>query len=355
MARYSNRDIFELFVIFGEANRIVNRTCQIFNARYHHLEPMTKTKFNRIQRTFIRTGQPYVQKRNKQKPVTEIEENEVNVLAYFHATPQNSISSASNDLGISYSSIQRILKKHKMHNYSFTPVQELFPDDLERRIQFCRTISNKIEEEPEFLNKIIWTDEAKFNREGIFNRRNTHHWALENPYVVRPHSFQVKFSVNVFCLLMQDRFYYHIYEQNLNSERYLEILQTIVEDFLNNLPLNEFVNCWYQLDRAPVHSSNEVQQTLYQMFGDRWIGRFGPIRWPARSPDLTPLDYYLWGNIKSKVYSTPVTSREDLLERIRTAFDNLNHNEILRSTTIEFNSRIIQCLNENGEHIENHR
>ncbi|GFT95658.1 uncharacterized protein TNCV_310581 [Trichonephila clavipes] len=39
------------------------------------------------------------------------------------------------------------------------------------------------------------------------------------------------------------------------------------------------------------------------MFGDRLISRFGPVNWPPRSCDLTPLDYFLWGYVKSLVYA----------------------------------------------------
>ncbi|KAJ4429330.1 hypothetical protein ANN_26334 [Periplaneta americana] len=40
----------------------------------------------------------------------------------------------------------------------------------------------------------------------------------------------------------------------------------------------------------------------------RWIGRGGPVAWPAQSPDLTPLDFFLWGCMKEKVYQTEVAS-----------------------------------------------
>ncbi|KAJ4426274.1 hypothetical protein ANN_27086 [Periplaneta americana] len=49
---------------------------------------------------------------------------------------------------------------------------------------------------------------------------------------------------------------------------------------------------------------------------DRWIGRGGPIAWPPRSPDLNPLDFYLWGRLKSLVYSSPVPDLESLRNRI---------------------------------------
>ena len=38
--------------------------------------------------------------------------------------------------------------------------------------------------------------------------------------------------------------------------------------------------------------------------------------WPPRSPDLTPCDYFLWGHLKNKVYSTPPENTGELRERI---------------------------------------
>ncbi|KAJ4441239.1 hypothetical protein ANN_11090 [Periplaneta americana] len=45
-------------------------------------------------------------------------------------------------------------------------------------------------------------------------------------------------------------------------------------------------------------------------------GRGGPIPWPPRSPDLNPLDFYLWDHLKSLVYSSPVPNLESLRNRI---------------------------------------
>ncbi|GFV77369.1 uncharacterized protein TNCV_2406881 [Trichonephila clavipes] len=42
---------------------------------------------------------------------------------------------------------------------------------------------------------------------------------------------------------------------------------------------------------------------LKDTFGDRLISRFGPVNWPPRSCDLTRLDYFLWGYVKSLVYA----------------------------------------------------
>ncbi|KAJ8898072.1 hypothetical protein PR048_003432 [Dryococelus australis] len=45
------------------------------------------------------------------------------------------------------------------------------------------------------------------------------------------------------------------------------------------------------------------------------------VAWPARTPDLIPLDYILWGHIKDLIYETPVESEVDLLARIIAAAD----------------------------------
>ena len=50
---------------------------------------------------------------------------------------------------------------------------------------------------------------------------------------------------------------------------------------------------WYQHDGAPAHFSIAARQVLNDKYPNRWIGRGGPVPWPPRSPDLTPLDFFL--------------------------------------------------------------
>ncbi|EZA48610.1 hypothetical protein X777_13623, partial [Ooceraea biroi] len=49
-----------------------------------------------------------------------------------------------------------------------------------------------------------------------------------------------------------------------------------------------------------------ARNILNESFPDRWTGRGGRISWPARSPDLTPLDLFLWGHLKNEVFLTRV-------------------------------------------------
>ena len=75
----------------------------------------------------------------------------------------------------------------------------------------------------------------------------------------------------------------------------------------------------FQQDGAPPHFANVVNDFLNETFPGRWIGR-GSQRMRAQpSPDLTPLDFFGWGYIKSFVYRTRVRDLTDLRNRIREA------------------------------------
>ena len=68
----------------------------------------------------------------------------------------------------------------------------------------------------------------------------------------------------------------------------------------------------YQQDGAPPHWRMDVRDSLNATFPNRWIGRDGPNCWPPRSPDLTPLDFFLWGYVKDRVFATPVNDIGEL-------------------------------------------
>jgi hypothetical protein len=44
-----------------------------------------------------------------------------------------------------------------------------------------------------------------------------------------------------------------------------------------------------------------------------------PINWPARSPDLNSLDFWLWGHLKTSVYSAPINDLYVLQKRVENA------------------------------------
>ena len=86
-------------------------------------------------------------------------------------------------------------------------------------------------------------------------------------------------------------------------------------------------------------------------FRNRWIGRDGPTLWPPRSPDITPLDFFLWGYVKDKVFSTPVRDITNLKARITDAFAIITE-DMLENTWREIDYRLDVLRATKGAHVE---
>ena len=91
----------------------------------------------------------------------------------------------------------------------------------------------------------------------------------------------------------------YFFDRNVNGRTYLDMLNTNVFPQLQQnynvlLPHNQHTLWWIQ-DGATAHRTNNVRNSLREVFGDRVIGMGHNIEWPARSPDLTPCDIFFVG------------------------------------------------------------
>ena len=141
-------------------------------------------------------------------------------------------------------------------------------------------------------------------------------------------NFQQRFSVNVWCAVLDDQLIGpFILEGRLTGEAYLRFLQEELPPLLEDVPLNKQGCMYFQHDGAPPHFSLEVRNFVNYHFPGRWIRRGGPHNWPARSPDLSPLDYCVLGWMKELVYSVKVGTRDALLVRVLDAADRIRNSQ----------------------------
>ncbi|GFV25268.1 transposable element Tc3 transposase [Trichonephila clavipes] len=91
----------------------------------------------------------------------------------------------------------------------------------------------------------------------------------------------------------------------------------ITNFFIPELNNHDVQELWFQQDGAACHTARATIDLLKDTFGDRLISRFGPVSWPPRSCDLTPLDYFLWGYVKSLVYADKPQTLDHLENNIR--------------------------------------
>jgi hypothetical protein len=91
-------------------------------------------------------------------------------------------------------------------------------------------------------------------------------------------------------------------------------------------------NIIFQQDGALPHNSHVIQNYVNENFPNRWIETYRPVEWPQRSPNLSPLDLFLWGRIKTEVYADPPISLQYLKEKIRAACNKRSATQISATT-----------------------
>lgn len=143
----------------------------------------------------------------------------------------------------------------------------------------------------------------------------------------------------------------------MTGERYLHLLRTsILPDLIETFPdpnNAQYLNTrlFFQQDGAPPHYALQVRRFLDNTFNERWIGRRGPIEWPPRSPDLTPMDFFLWGHLKNRVYVDRPENLQDLMERIRNEANAVTPEMIQHAVNAVYH-RVGRCQMANGEQFE---
>ncbi|GFX69019.1 transposon Ty3-I Gag-Pol polyprotein [Trichonephila clavipes] len=107
---------------------------------------------------------------------------------------------------------------------------------------------------------------------------------------------------------------------------------------------------WFQQDGATCHTARATIDLLKDTFGDRLISRFGPVNWPPRSCDLTPLDYFLWGYVKSLVYADKPQTLHHLEDNIRRVIANIRP-QMLEKVIENWASRLDYIRASRGSHM----
>lgn len=71
-------------------------------------------------------------------------------------------SSRRNGMAISRNTFNRIVRELRVHPYVLTKRQALRPHDPAQRLEFCRWFVNKANDDAEFLQNLVTSDEAFF-------------------------------------------------------------------------------------------------------------------------------------------------------------------------------------------------
>lgn len=268
--------------------------------------------------------------------------------------PRQSIPRRAQELGLSQSSTWRILRRDLgLHPYKIQLTQELKINDHRQRRLFADWVSERLEEDPNFGRKIVFSDKAHFWMNGFVNKQNCRIWNNTNPHEVQQVTMHPQ-KVTVWCGFWAGGIIGPYFFENdvgeaitVNGERY----RTMITDFffpkMNDMDVDDM---WFQQDGATCHTSNATIAILNGKFEGMVISRRGDVNWPPRSCDLTPLDFFLWGFLKSQVYANKPKSTDDLKVNITQAIAQIQ-SDLCGRVIENWTTRIRATVRSRGGHL----
>lgn len=272
-------------------------------------------------------------------------------------SPKTSVRRRGQELGINRESVRRILVQDlNLHPYRISIRQTLSDRDIEQRVTMANWFKQRVENEPDFLDNIWFSDEAHFMLSGHVNSKNNVFWGVARPDEVlqRPLHSQ---KCTTWCAISKHGVIGPIWIEDqdgctttVNTQRYISVLQQFWRILGRRAGVNRAAQ-WFQQDGATPHTSRESLNWLRDHFEDRVISNRLPIVWAPHSPDLNPADFYLWGYLKDNVYTERPDTIEDLKAAITAQIRRITKEECQRVID-NFERRIQICLERNGRHLE---
>ena len=270
-------------------------------------------------------------------------------------------SARRNGVGLPHATFNMITKLDlHMHPYRMHIRQQLLPQDYARRIQFAQWLIERCERNEDFLRSFVIGDEAGFAMNGQVNTNNVREYAAAG----QPPEFnfdanisQQKFTVWIGLCGNGQIIGPFFFDRNVNGRNYLQMLNNdVVPQLQQHFQIQiegAFRNLWWAQDGAPAHRLIAVRNRLRELFGNRVIALHHDVEWPPRSPDLTPCDFFLWGYLKNKVYTSPPLDLDDLQNLLRHEVDALRNNPAMIRRAVQTMLRRCQLrIERDGGHVE---
>lgn len=266
------------------------------------------------------------------------------VLAAVTDNPGTSIRRLSNQSGLSVGTVQTVVRSRLgLYPYKISVVPELDPNDPEQRKKYCQWFLTMVPLNGDGLDDWYFSDEAWFHLDGYVNSQNSRIWASVNPHVFSERSLHAQ-KIGVWCVMSRKRIFLTFFHENVSAEVYTQML----EQFVATLSQDELDRAWFQQDGAPAHTARTTLLYLERTFSGKVISKGV---WPPRSPDLTPLDFYLWGFMKNQAYMNHPQSIPQLQEEIRRCVANITP-VTLDNVFTNLINRTCLCEIENGGRFE---
>lgn len=324
---------------------------------YPDNEKLSKMQVHRIVKRFEQSGSVIDRRRsNAGRPKSVRTSESIEQLrTVIEETPQRSVRRGLGDItsNASATCVYRMLRFDlKLKPYTISIMQHLKPSDIDSRLAFATWMKDR----PDIADNTWFSDEAHFYLNAQVNKRNCRFWGTEKPNIYTERSLHSE-KVTVWAALSSSGiigpFFFEDEDgevETINSSRYLDLLKKKFVPALRRKGM-DLNTLWFQQDGATPHTSREVLSWLERRFGTNFISYRTDTVWPPHSPDLSPLDFFLWGYLKDRVYSPAPASLEDLKISIKREIRNIS-TDTCKSVICNFKKRLDVVIQQKGRHLE---
>ena len=288
-----------------------------------------------------RTGSIHNRKGQGRKRTIVIKENISLIEEELYHDDELSVRELATRLNLKATSVFECLKELNLKSFHFHPEEKLNEPIKSMRVLFCKNFI-RLHQSTKF--KIWYSDESNFNLNQTTNIHNKRYYSMKNEF--RKIQVQKKGkSISVWAAInAEGKIVFEIYEGIQTAENYKERLE-------RNFPLMEMDSHWFQQDGASIHTATIVSTHLNKVCKRRWIGlESNRLFWPPYSPDLSPLDFFLWGYVKDLVFGNNPETTDDLKEKIIQTLNSIPP-EMIAKACLSVNERCLNCIEREGERI----
>ena len=176
-------------------------------------------------------------------------------------SPKKSLRRRSQELGLSRSSVHRILKNDlQLYPYRIQIKQTLTQNDMANCVETCLWSESKVEEMTDFLQNVWFSDEAHFSPSGYVNSKNCVFWGAQEP--LHPAKYTAWVAISKHGIIGTFWFENDVEETvTVNKERYI----VVPNKFWRTLCTRSGVQRekqWFQQDGTTPHTASITMEWL---------------------------------------------------------------------------------------------
>lgn len=258
--------------------------------------------------------------------------------------PRNNIRRIAKDTGVPRTTVSTIVRQDLgLRSRACQKVQGLTELQRQKRLDRCKKILNMLKRQ---RNKVlIFSDEKIFTVDATSNSRSTRYIAKSpeeaDPAVKYVGKTKHPAGAMMLGVIGSDGKAFPPYwtKGTVDSIQYKQLLSRKVFPALDaTYGCGNWI--WTQ-DGAPAHTSNAVQKYIANKLGSG--GFWSKEVWPPNSPNLNPLDYFVWSNVESKACAIYHSNVEALKTSVEEEWNNMSALTLKRVCS-RFRSRVERCI-----------